>query len=221
MWLTAPNRMGIAAWQCGDSVWRIQTRGHQRGGIELCLGSERLQLVASGDKPLPALDEQFVRSDELHWSFPQSGADCEFGFRLVVRPVTFGEFDCGPERAAFELLLSVQTTLLDSHPTLDLIVPAGSSRVRTEVAAANGTVHLTKHAGIAAAVVLGPQDAPFTSQIEDSAALRLRLFGEFLEKGVIRRARPWVILDRSATEIDPAIAEIACQALAESPLPLR
>jgi hypothetical protein len=43
----------------------------------------------------------------------------------------------------------------------------------------------------AIAIMIGPHDRPFTSD-RSSGELRLRLFGDFLEKGVIRKARVWI-----------------------------
>jgi hypothetical protein len=220
MWLTAPNRIGIAAWRSGDSVWQIDARD-RRAGVQLLLGDESLALVASDGGLLPPLDEQFVRGSELHLSFPQFADDCEFGFRLVIRPVTFGAFDTGTERAAFEMLVSVQTTLLDSHPTLDLRVPAENGVSTPVVSGVGDSVRVAAADGASVAVLLGPHDAPFTSVIDQSRTLRLRLFGEFLEKGVIRCARPWVIVDRGNRELDVELLGDALSALVDSPLPLR
>ena len=219
MWLTAPNRIGIAAWQSADSSWRIEARGG-RQGIQLFVGDESLSLVASNDRPLPLLDEHFVRGRELHLSFSQGGDDCDFGFRLVIRPAEFGTFRIDANRAVFEMIVSIQTSLLDSHPTLDLLAPAENGVIVRDVAGTGNAVHHAGRDRAAVAVVLGPHDAPFTSSIDQPGSLRLRLFGEFLEKGVIRRARPWVIVDRSQGKIDDEWVKSAWNALHESPLPL-
>ncbi len=218
MWLTAPNRIGIAAWQIEDSVWRIEARGG-RDGVALHVGDQSIHLVAPGDQTLPRLDEQFVRGDELHLAFPQSD-DSQFGFRLVVRPVQWNGFAADPTRACFELLISIQTTLLDSHPTLDLVVPASEGARAESVPASQCRVHHAATGDSAVAVILGPQDAGESGVIDVDQAQRVTLFGEFLEKGVIRRARPWLIVNRAGTEIDAKWISAAIDALTESPLPL-
>lgn len=232
MWMTAPNRIGIAAWQSGDSIWRVEARSGGREGVAFLIGDTSLSLRSSDDALLPALAEQYVRGDELHMSFPQidespsattataPGCDCEFGFRLVIRPVTVDGFSTNTDRCVFELLVSIQTTLLDAHPTLDLSMDTTRSVHPTEVASTKNAVHVGENASFSAAVLLGPQDAPFTGWIDEPGSLRLRLFGEFLEKGVIRRARPWVVVDRSHSEIDGEFVRGGWKALADSPLPL-
>lgn len=218
MWLTAPNRIGIAAWQIEDSVWRIEARGG-RDGVALHVGDQSIQLVAPGDQTLPRLDEQFVRGDELHLSFPQSD-DRQFGFRLVVRPVQWNGFAADPTHACFELLVSIQTTLLDSHPTLDLVLPASEGARSERVAGSQCRVHHANTGDCAVAVILGPQDAGESGAMDTEQTQRVTLFGEFLEKGVIRRARPWLIVNRAGTVIDAKWISAAIDALTESPLPL-
>lgn len=222
MWLTAPNRIGIAAWRTGDSVWSLETKEGGRHGIQFLSDDAAISLDPSTGT-FPVVNEQFVRGDELHLSFPQPhdnpASDNEFGFRLVVRPVSLDQLPFGSSRAVFELIVSVQTSLLDSHPTLDLVIPANSSE-DVPLDRPDGSIQIASHERLRTAVLLGPQDAPFTSRIDSSGQLRLRLFGEFLEKGVIRRARPWLIIDRAGEEIAPSLAQSAWNALASSPLPL-
>ncbi|QEF96899.1 hypothetical protein Mal15_09290 [Stieleria maiorica] len=218
MWLTAPNRIGVAAWQIGDSIWRIDARG-ERDAVALAVGQERIALVASDGQALPRLDEQFVRDDQLHLSFPQTD-DSQFGFRLVVRPVPLEGCCADGFRIALELLVSVQTTLLDSHPTLDLVLPARSG-ARDEGHSPSGSrVYHADNGDFGAAIILGPQDVASSGAIDQPDQQRLRLFGEFLEKGVIRRARPWLIVDRSSGAVETRWIGAAIDALAESPLPL-
>lgn len=211
--------MGIAAWQIDDSLWRIEARGGNEG-VRLLAGEHAIVLAASDDRPLPQLDEQFIRGEELHLSFPQIDGRDEFGFRLVVRPVKCDQTATSPTRGLFEFLVSVQTSLLDSHPTIDLIAPAADGLRERSVGALSSALHFAGQSELGAVVLLGPHDAPFTSVVSATQELRLRLFGEFLEKGVIRRARPWVILDRSGAAIDESWAAECWQQLAASPLPL-
>ncbi|WP_253160277.1 hypothetical protein [Stieleria tagensis] len=218
--MTAPNRIGIAAWQSGDCVWRIKAHGG-RDGIRLLFADQDLALLSSNDQPLPTLQEQFVRGQELHLSYPQQDQGCQFGFRVVIRPIELDSITTDEQLAVFELLISVQTTLLDAHPTIDLVSEVGSGCRVDSVDGIAGAIHSTESAPNQTAVLLGPPDAPFTSEISGGDdALRLRLFGEFMEKGVIRRARPWVIIDREGRPIDTDEAITAWRALAASPVPL-
>ncbi len=219
MWLTAPNRIGIAGWQVEDRLWRVDARGGDEG-VQFFVGEQRFGLFASGDQPLPLLDEQFVRGDELHCAFPQVDGRDAFGFRLVIRPLKAGGIETTAARGLFELLVSVQTSLLDSHPTIDLVMPCAAERREQSMQSIPAAVHFASHPQLESAVLLGPHDAPFTSVVSGSGELRLRLFGEFLEKGVIRRARPWVVVDRSGACIDEVWASDCWHELAASPLPL-
>ncbi|KAA5545336.1 hypothetical protein FYK55_06685 [Roseiconus nitratireducens] len=219
MWLTAPNRIGVAAWQTRDSIWMIDARGG-KDGIRFRLGDESVALIASGDEPLPVLDEQFFRGDELHLSFPQDGGGADFGFRLMIRPILGPDIPIDSQRALFEWVVSIETSLLDTHPTMDLVAPASRGCRRLKVDDPQGGVHLAESPAGETTVLLGPADAPFTSVIDQPDTLRLRLFGEFLEKGVIRRARPWVIFNRMQQPISEAARKATWQALADSPVPL-
>ena len=221
MWLVAPNRIGIAGWKSADSVWSFGNIDANRNAVGFDVGTQPLRLEPTSDDGFPVLREQFVRGDELHLSFPQNEDSVQYGFRLAVRPVHFDGFDSGAERAIFELLVSVQTTLLDSHPTIDLFLPGEGPGKTHPGGDVDARFYHASNASYSAGILLGPHDAPFTSEIASNAGLRLRLFGEFLEKGVIRRARPWLILDRSGTPIDDDFVKSAWECLSESPLPLK
>ncbi len=232
MWLTAPNRIGIAAWQCEHSLWNVRAAsGHHALQISLagdpddCAGS--LLIASSDGKPLPTLDEQYVRGDELHLSFPQDAVhpdpnqSFDFGFRVVLRPVAVSCLQPSPETVVFEALVSIQTTLLDLHPTLDLIASSDADvRPQSAHGIANA-IHSGTIGDSSWSVILGPHDAPFTTDVDDSENARFRLFGEFLEKGVIRRARPWLVLHRGSQPLPTETLSAILSELAESPLPLR
>lgn len=227
MWLTAPNRIGVAGWQSGQSVWMVKARGGAEG-IELLFGNSSLLVASTNELPLPVLDEQFVRGDELHLYFPQPSEGFDFGFRLVIRPVSGQDFETTEDRAFFELMISVQTSLLDLHPTLDLLIPSAEHSESNELTGKTGEIHFGRSPNESAAVILGPQDGPYASavdEVSDGASspghgLGIRLFGEFLEKGVIRRARPWLVLDRSTGSLEESELGDVWRELKESPVPL-
>ena len=219
MWLIAPNRIGIAAWQTDDSVWRIEA-SNRGDGVRIWAGQESLSLISSDATELPKLEEQFVRGDELHLSFPQTGDCSEFGFELVIRPVRSESLGTDGDRVIFELIVSIETTRLNAHPTIDLCIPGSESVACRDVNGMSNAIHHANGASANWVVLLSPQDAPFTSTIDQSEGLRLRLFGEFLEKGVIRRARPRVIIDRKGQQFDENMIDEAWNALAHSPIPL-
>lgn len=55
--------------------------------------------------------------------------------------------------------------------------------------------------GASVAVLLAPGDFPWTLDLSDDHGLRQRLFGDFLEKGVIRKARPWVVVEETPNPV--------------------
>lgn len=219
---------GVAQWHAGDGIWNINASGGDHGvtlhardrGVALA------SLVPVGDDRFPAATESFVRDDEWHVDFPQQ--DGSYSVHLVFRPI---------EASASDLLLestiSIQTNLLDTHPTLDFTATGDGFQVWTPkseskfaaAAAKNDSIGagcLTGVVGDSAAVtvMLDRHDYPWTLDLSDDAAIRLRLFGEFLEKGVIRKARPWICIQRGVTDIDESQMIRHWESLQASPLPL-
>ncbi|MEM9365240.1 MAG: hypothetical protein AAGD07_04530 [Planctomycetota bacterium] len=169
-------------------------------------------LPVAPEAVLPTPEDDFQRDSEWHFSCPQSheaNGSGTFGVNLVV-----SHLSSEANAVVIELILSVQTSLLDSEPTLDF-------QLRSDVpvtARANNAIHTAVIGSQRWSILLGPHDAPFTSNHSTSHDLRLRLFGEFMEKGVIRKARPWLVVQSTgdtATDLDEIL-----QRLTESPLPL-
>lgn len=229
MWNTGP--LGVGAWKDEHGSWLIDARGGDQGvGIvdrsqpapEDEVPAEMAVRLAAVDQPtLPTVGESFVRGDQWHLTYPQGKGLYEL--RLVMRPV-----ESADNRLVLETTIAIQTDLLDTHPKIDLLaacqerishpLPTASDAPDKKPGAA--PIHLALNAHGSVAVLLGPHDAPFTSDISGSEALKLRLFGEFLEKGVIRRARPWLVIDQSGqvTSEDRLVA--LWRQLCGSPVPL-
>lgn len=173
---------------------------------------------ALGDAMLPVAGEQFVKLDQWKIDFPQTTG--EYSLRLSIRVV-----ESTATRCVLEPTFSIQTSLLDTHPTLDLKSVGGTVKHRvltastTDESVSVWTIAFAGSAGMIA-VLLGPHDAPLTTDQSSEDKIQLQLFGEFLEKGVIRKARPWVILDRSETGITANDLASLADALCQTPLPL-
>lgn len=214
MWIVHPNRRGVVAWQSGNAVWLLQCRGGDEH-IEFVDGRDETVYATFTADSLPVLDEQFVRGDELHLWYPQT--DGEFGLRLAIRPI-----ECSEHRLVVEVTPSIQTQLLDTHPTLDLIGHGDSESVDGPSGSHGPAISRAESSTHSVAVLLGPHDSPFTSDLSEGnqAGVQLRLFGEFLEKGVIRKARPWLAIDRSDQPFSEKELHTLWEQLAESPLPL-
>lgn len=160
----------------------IDARG---GGQPIRLSSPHgeFEIDVPGDGELPPADEQFVCDSTLHILFPQNSE--QFAIRMAIEPIDLHDADdaklvAGDDMAAagivLECRLSVQTDLLDSQPMLDLCVGKDS---------VDGQEPWTTEQ-----IVLSRYDRPHTTHDDPG---KLRLFGDFLEKGVIRRAQPWLI----------------------------
>ncbi|TWT98659.1 hypothetical protein [Stieleria varia] len=218
MWIVHPNRRGIVAWQTGNSVWLLEARG---GSSPISLvdgerdGVAYVSLAAVDDQTLPELDELFVRADELHLRYPQSGG--QFGLRLMLRPI-----QSDADVLVLECVTSIETVLLDAHPTVDVLSAGQHQTIRADDELAGPAISATISETHSTAILLGPHDSPFTSDLSGggNTGVRLRLFGEFLEKGVIRKARPWIVIDRSGQSISPEQLKRWHQELSFSPLPL-
>lgn len=225
------NSMGRAQWRSADSVWSIDARGGVHG-----IGTDPADDSIGGavtfapveHDAFPIADEQFVRGDQWHVNYPQG--DHSYALRLQWVPI-----ETTSTRLVIEACLSIQTDLLDSNPTIDIDAPCervGSLGVhdarypdhasdQTEAGCPGSPpISIANSSGHTIAVLLGPHDAPFTSNHSTDTRLRLRLFGEFLERGVIRRARPWIVIDRSGTRPTDDELQSLWQQLVQSPLPL-
>lgn len=172
-------------------------------GIVVRFGDRRLRIAPAGDDHLPRADEHYICRDEYHVNYPQRDAD--YGLRLAFDVVP----DVIPGAVVMEIRLSVQTDLMDSHPTLDLAVDHPRAARPPRPADAISRFGVCDDA----AIVLGPHDRPHTQNLGG----RLRLFGDFLERGVIRRARPWIVWGREIH--DPELRR-TYRSLRDSPVPL-
>lgn len=197
--------------------WVCRTTGGTTG---ISLGDPdgllHLAVRPSQGELLPVAGENYVRGDEWKIHMPQRGG--QFSLRMSLRVI-----DAAAERLVIEPTFSIQTTLLDTHPTLILSAVGGEVRTsRIDVADQRFTAWTIRFSGETGqiAVLLGPHDAPHTVDRSTNDSISLQLFGEFLEKGVIRKARPWVILDRSDADISREDLRRYADALSRTPLPL-
>tara|TARA_R110002049_G_scaffold305056_3_gene501089 strand:- start:43209 stop:43919 length:711 start_codon:yes stop_codon:yes gene_type:complete len=222
---------GLVQWVSdhgGDnrSTWCVDARGGSRG-ISLLRGSidgadssardSYFSFQPVGRDSLPVLAEQFIRGDELHLWYPQR--EGSFALRLMLQPILANE-----DFFVLEAVLSIETDLLDSHPMIDVVVPAiDVKRFASDGATASegvSPISVCRQQDDCVATLLGPHDRPFTRDQSGVGHLQLRLFGDFLEKGVIRKARPWLVVQRGQTEMDASGLSQRWNELSESPLPL-
>lgn len=156
---------------------------------------------------LPTCTDGYIRQRDLIASYAQD-YPWPFGFQIDFRSHASGVE--GIE--AQELWLSVQTSLLTSHPQLWLKPLADSPTV------ANGDVIVSTNQHVA--LMIHPLDREDCRQVTSSHHRldRVEAFGRFMEKGVIRRAR--ILLAWSAHEVEAKQWHAVCERFADSPLPL-
>ncbi len=220
MWLT--NELGIASLEVGSFQFELDARGGADGigfrvsnRLVVNTSSANVRFEPVGQQALPRIADQFVRGDEWHVALPQDQGT--YSLDIVFRPIVESLSSESGQCAVLEATLSIHTSLLDSHPMIDLVVPSKSVRRARTIG------DPSKHEACAAitlsdtaSILLGPRDYPHTTDCSNSEGLRLRLFGEFLEKGVIRKARPWIVLGSPSDEMIQQLWDQLC----ESPLPL-
>ncbi len=230
MWHT--NELGLATWKASGSTWHFDARGGERGiGVlsieeidseEYADEARAVSFAPVGDDRLPVAGEQYVRGDQWHVNYPQE--DCSYGLRFA-----FAIVESSQDQLLLEVAISVQTDLLDSHPQLDIevmcndidsFVPSDALGDDEVQGAGSAPISLAKGTAYSTAVLLGAHDSPFTTNHSTDSLLRLRLFGDFLEKGVIRKARPWIVIQRTANPTPQTQLESSWNRLCESPLAL-
>ena len=234
MWTT--DQLGLACWRVEEAAWHFDVRGGEHGiGILASLSVPHdcrdvdqhfLSILPVDGKPLPVASEQYIRGERYSINYPQ--ADGNYAIRLALEPI-----EASPQTLVLEATLSIQTDLLDSHPMLDLaaegneVVAVGVAQPHPNwrssvISLTSGApaISLLRGETTSLAVILDPHDSPATSDRSSGHLLCLRLFGDFLEKGVIRTARPWIVVDRSgAPDLEDRLRNWHGQ-LCKRPLPL-
>ncbi|TWU36698.1 hypothetical protein Q31b_49800 [Novipirellula aureliae] len=219
------NEQGHGSWTENTNTWWFDARGGTRG-VSIGFGRSEeplVQLTAADQDAMPKLAEQFVRGDQWHLSFPETDDDT-YSLKVVLRPIPING-----EGLLIEFIVSLQTRLLDTHPTVDLVAVGNKnesispSEVGCAVAAESGSnpITITHDLNRSVAIVMGTRDYPFTTDRSNADGIRLRLFGEFLEKGVIRKARFWTRLMPTSSSIDREELVGIFQELENAALPLR
>jgi len=139
-----------------------------------------------------SVQEAYVRENDLIVRYEQSGDDL-FTFQLNWRVLPTDVLSA----LAIELWISVQTTLLDTHPKIDVRSRAAGAMWHDltlndlSIEKSDTTaIGLFKKAGVTSMLMIHPSDAHQSKRVRDrSEDFTVRMFGEFMEKGVIRRAR--------------------------------
>lgn len=159
----------------------------------------------SSTSPLP-FGDAYVRQNDLIASFPER-SPWRFGYQVDVRAVEQTQ----SEPLCLEVWISVQTTLLDSHPMISVEIADDSF---AEMSAGIWT-DAAKRTG----VIMHPLDLADCRMNCSAKGLTMGIFGSFMEKGVIRRMRfRWIAT--STSQPSHAFWEEQLQEFSGSPLPL-
>lgn len=200
---------GSQGWQMACRFGREATAGAKDDPIA------KFQIRPLSTKTMPRLSESYFRGEDFILNYAQQETD-SFGLSLQVTPI-----ECSERTTVVQLTISLQTDLLDSHPSIELLAAAESTADASASPALVGPRRLGTEGGesIFGSVSLDPRDQRAAIDSSDEETLRVQLFGNFLEKGVIRKSRPWIVFWRG---LPPARDEIEAlyQRLCETPLPL-
>lgn len=219
-WQLDPNQARL---ECGDWHFSLDHRV-PKNGLKVRHGSDELGALLAVI-PTPShtctIQEAYVRQNDLIVRYEQAGDD-QYTFQLNWR-----KLNCTiPRGIAIELWISVQTSLLDTHPVLDVRsrTPNGlwhalSMRDLSVESSDAVAIGLVKKASVTSLVMVQPSDALQAKRVRNrDEEFTLRMFGEFMERGVIRRARLCYV----AAPGDLSRRDIVnqYQLFADSPLPL-
>ena len=149
--------------------------------------------------------DAYVRQKDLIAIFPEL-APWRFGYQIDLRLL-----DEAPLKAvAMEIWLSIQTSRLDSHPQLELQIKGERFKALAENCWASESCRL--------GVMVHPLDQHDCHILQEKDGLAMRVFGRFMEKGVIRRMRFRLIVAMERESI--ADWRERFEEFSNSPLPL-
>jgi hypothetical protein len=192
----------------------------------------RLLTTGAAERYFAPLSEAYVRSGTLISTLPQD-KDHAFGIGITQMVLVADE-----HKLVLETVVAVQTSFLDAHPTIDLVAcgvdgevhglverpsdsnPVSLQRVITQAQHPPAATRFIRSAHVGSAyLLLSPADRAAASRQADQADwTSYRLLSEFMEKGVIRKARFWTCV--WAATPDLSHLQEAYNELIQQPLPL-
>lgn len=228
------EHLGVTAvdWQLQADQASLETEHWQveldprapNAGLQIRVGTTQLgQFFRIEPKPSHSfsIQEAYVRQDDLIVRYEQSGDDL-YTVQLNWRRLDWET----PDALALELWISVQTSLLDTHPVIDVRSCTAGTRWHSlslndlSISSNDTTViGLVKKSAVTVMVMVEPSDAKLANRVLDlNEDFALRIFGDFMEKGVIRRTR--LRLFAMTGEITRSKIAQQYRLFSESPLPL-
>lgn len=187
---------------------------------------------ATASRCFPPLLEAYVRSGTLITVLPQDD-EHNFGVSITHQVLISDE-----NKLVLETVVAIQTSFLDSHPTIDLVAnnidgevhgllatagrnhPVTLQHVREQAQHPPAGSRFVRSAHVGSAYLLLPPSDRAVASVQPTAtdAVCYRLLSEFMEKGVIRKARFWTCVWATTPEL--AQLQQAYDELVQQPLPL-
>jgi hypothetical protein len=212
-----------------DAHWRAEadlqlpSRGWELSSADRQPFVGLLPMRSSDTAHLPPLVEHYVRGDDVVAAYPEPIGG-QFGLQQQVRVL-----ESSAEYWVGQWTIAVQTSHWDCHPMVDLGLPPAGDAVRYSADELAGPSLPAVGAPIApagwsyqhpfpCAIFLAPRDQAVTGYHPHELGASLRLFEEFLERGVIRKATCWVVASAVSWR-HQNLTEIY-QRLCATPLPL-
>lgn len=211
MWLTTELGQATCSTADGAPAITVKAVGGQ-AGVRVTLhhhdGAAVLTVRDESGERLPAIAEAYARADDYVACLAQSENDA-FGLTFQTRLVQANE------RATIaECVTEMQTRLLDSHAAVRLKI-------------ADAVVEERRDEGLLIrcgegyqGVLLTPRDRAACQDLTvDGGSPELRVFGDFLEKGVIQKCRLWWVAWGDSRPSDAEWSQVVDR-LSQAPLPL-
>jgi hypothetical protein len=154
------------------------------------------------------LGDAYVRQNDIVAMYPEH-APGRFGYQIDLRAIDAGD----PSSLVMEIWLSVQTSLLDSHPKLAI----GLDGFDFE----NTPFEILRDHSHQVGIMIHPldlSDCRIVRPTHGDETYRIDTFGRFMEKGVIRRARLRLVFANARWNDQQWHS--AFQEFVDSPLPL-
>ncbi len=211
MWIT--SKLGHATCHGAEDKVLVTVRAAGgRSGVRLTLhhqdATSVIRLADDSGEDLPEIADSYARCADFVARLAQGENDA-FGLTLQTRSVQ------SDQRALIvEWVVEMQTRLLESYPAVRLTVADASIVSRAPEA------YLLRVNDRFLSILLTPRDQAACREVAPAEdRLALRIFGDFLEKGVIQKCRMWLI-HWGEQQPDDAELAAALEQLNQSPLPL-
>lgn len=215
-------------WQLDGSIARIGL-GQLTLTISLAVGDRKVQVHTPTDLLLatlwdmPAISRQplvdcYVRQGDLVCTLAPNDS---FPFHTQLY-WTLGTLQIHPTPvASLSLLVSLRTDLLDTHPEITITSQAPPKDLRQLQAAGGPAFIVPLRDEVSLIDFATPEDCTHqqaTCSADSGVLVERKLFGHFLEKGVIRSGRVFAAL--ATGEVSDEYATQVCREFVASELPL-